>query len=186
MANALTPEQRERKRQRDAEYRARKAAQKFQSKVEPIQKFDILLDSKVEQAMQDLLKGKIKIEDFVEIEKAAGPNAITFHEATPVVLQKVGYTPMKNLVLNAQLGDYVFAPVTQLYATVQKTFRGGGRLLTEDGEHMWANQCPHSTEERASKGTVIFFEMVGDGNKDFADGATGEVHRFSRCNKVIL
>lgn len=183
MANALTPEQRERKRQRDAEYRARKAAQKNQTNLPAIQKFDVLLDKDVENAMQDLLKGKIKIEDFVEIEKAAGPNAITFKEVTPngVVAPKT----LRSLVLAAQLGDTVYSPTFDtLQAVVAKTFRGGGRLLTEDGEHMWANQCPHSTEERSNKGTVVFFEMVGDGNKDFADGTTGLVHRFSRCNKV--
>jgi hypothetical protein len=183
MANPLTPEQRERKRQRDAEYRARKAAQKNQTNLPAIQKFDVLIDSKVEAAMQDLLKGKIKIEEFVEIEKGAGPNAITFKDAGNLFAQP----DMKRaLVLVAQLGDTVHAPLTGLDAAVQKIFRGGGRLLTEDGEHMWASQCPHSTEERASKGTVLFFEMVGDGNKDFADGTTGEIHRFSRCNKVIL
>ena len=136
--------------------------------------------------MQALLNGKISISEFVQVEQAAGPNAFTFKEVTPVKLnpfQQVSLAKAK--VLNAQLGDYVLAPVTELEAVVQKTFRGGGRLLTEDGEHMWANQCPHSTAERADKGTVIFFEMVGDGNKDFADGTTGLVHRFSRCNKVV-
>lgn len=186
MAKTLTPEQREQKRKRDAEYRARKAAQKNQTDLPAIQQFDILLDSKVERAMQDLLKGKIKIADFVEIEKAAGPNAITFKEATPLGLNSFQQNSLdRSKVLNAQLGDYVLAPVTQLEAVVQKTFRGGGRLLTEDGEHIWANVCGHSTGERSSKGTVIFFEMVGDGNKDFADGTTGLVHRFSRCNKLI-
>jgi hypothetical protein len=183
MAKILTPEQRERKRQRDAEYRARKAAQKNQTDLPAIQKFDVLIDPKVEAAMQDLLKGKIKIEDFVAIEQAV-PDAITFEEV-PVGLPLAKNT-LKNLVLMAQLGDTVYSPTFDtLQAVVAMTFRGGGRLLTEDGEHMWANQCPHSTEERSNKGTVVFFEMVGDGNKDFADGTTGEVHRFSRCNKVI-
>ena len=184
MAKTLTPEQREQKRKRDAEYRARKAAQRNQTP--QIQQFNIELDASVEQAMQDVLNGKIKLAEFVEIEKAAGPNAITFTEVTPQLNSFQKEVTAKSKVLNAQLGDYVLAPKTAMYATVAKTFRGGGRLLTEDGEHLWANQCPHSTDERSDKGTVVFFEMVGDGNKDFADGHTGQVHRFSRCNKVIL
>ena len=181
MAAILTPEQREQKRKRDADYRARKAAQKNRSDLSPIQQFDVLIDPKVEKAMQGLLAGKVSISEFVKIEQAV-PDAFTFEE---VVLVKVGKPTMRDLVLAAQLGDTVFAPVTQLYAEVQKTFRGGGRLLTEDGENIWANVCGHSTEERANKGTVIFWEQVGNGNKDFADGVTGFAHRFSRCNKVV-
>lgn len=175
MAKILTPEQREQKRQRDAAYRARKAAQKNLTD----QVFKVKLDSKVEDAIADALNGKISLTEFGAI-AAANPGIETTPVTAPVA------DPLRAAVLTAQLGDSVTAPVTGMEAVVQKTFRGGGRLLTEDGEHMWANQCPHSTEEREAKGTVIFYEMVGLGNKDFADGTTGNVHRFSRCNKVIL
>jgi hypothetical protein len=139
MAKTLTPEQREAKRKRDAEYRARK--------------------------------------------KAAQP-AVTVLEVKAVETEKIVPTVEPVDVLSAQLGEQVTTPVLGLAGIVAKTLRNA-RLITEDGEHMWASTCPHSTEERESKGTVVWFEQVGT-SKDFADKTTGQVHRFSRCNKVIL
>jgi hypothetical protein len=139
VAKILTPEQREAKRQRDAEYRARKKA-------------------------------------------AAQPVAAT----EPIVVKEtepVTPTVEPTDVLSAKLGDQVTTPVLGAVGFVAKTFRNA-RLVTEDGEHMWASTCPHSTDERENKGTVIWFEQVGT-SKDFADKTTGQVHRFSRCNKVI-
>lgn len=170
MAKTLTPEQREAKRQRDAAYRARKAAQKNQTPID----IEVDVDEFLAEA-EELDAWANQVLDDLDIVETPAPDPAFAKFAVDHAN-----------ALGAQLGDMVTAPVTQLEAMVAKTFRGGGRLLTEDGEHMWANQCPHSTEERETRGTVIFYEMVGEGNKDFADGATGNVHRFSRCNKVIL
>lgn len=170
MAKILTPEQRANKRLRDAEYRACKRAAADPQYFVP-QK--IRLDAKVEDAIQDLLAGKISKNDFGAI-AAANPGI----EAKPVTDNA--------FVLAALAGQTVTAPITGMPAVVQKTFRAGGRLLTEDGEHIWASTCPHSTDEVEAKGTMVFFEQVGLGNKDFPAGTTGLVHRFSRCNKTIL
>lgn len=184
MAKVLTPEQREAKRARDKAYRERKAANVIQTITIPadqIEEYKVTLDSKVEDAMKDLFAGKITKEQFGKI-AADNPGC----EVEKVeVTQPMKISIVADPVATALVGQTVLAPVTGLNAVVAKTFRSGGRLLTEDGEHMWANTCPHSTEEREAKGTIVFFEQYGTGNRDFADGTKGFVHRFSRCNKVI-
>jgi len=189
VARVLTDEQRAAKRVADANYRARKAAQKNQTP--RVEQYSVQFSAEMEDAVQGLLNGKISKEDFAEVAKA--PEAISFEEISLEEMRAHGaedkvdpLTLDKVKALMGLLGDTVKAPITQLNAVVAKTFRGGGRLLTEDGEFMWANVCGHSTEERESRGTVLFFEQVGEGNKDFADGTTGLIHRFSRCNKVVF
>lgn len=125
--------------------------------------------------------------------KAAGvPNAEAVAEAIELVPDPETLVFMKKEVANdreavlaAKEGAFVTAPRGGMPGYVNKTFRGGGRFVTSDGEGVYGAMCKHTDEQRATRGETVYFEQVGDGNRDWTDGGHGWAHRFSRCNKVF-
>lgn len=146
MAKELTPEQREAKRKRDAEYRARKKAE-----AQP------LTNAALKEAFI------AEADELDELEAEANDN--------------------RSIVLAAKLGEYVRTPRGGMLGYVQKTFKAGGRFVTEDGEGLYPEWCKHV--EAGPVEHTVYFEQIGPGNKDWSDGAHGWAHRFSRCNKLV-